>query len=214
MALRKQPDRQVKKKRKIEIPENLDVSKKKRKLNDSGNFDIVGTLVSNYGLTGKNLVHDIFSYMDVSSIQGGHLVCKTWNLFLINDRKLWMNILRRTQPYFEFVSNQLSDEDLDAAAERKIWKDFFDLIETNGNNCCHKIIQFFKRIQMIHTILQGLIQGCPVYEVFQKEFIGEKLAGEIRSQIDKAEKVAFTYDVRCIWGIFDLPTYPYIRYLL
>ena len=87
MALRKQPDRQVKKKLKIEIPENLDVTKKKRKLDESRNFDIIGNLICNYGLTGKNLVHDIFSYMDVSSIQGGHLVCKTWNLFLINERK-------------------------------------------------------------------------------------------------------------------------------
>ena len=184
MALRKQPDRQVKKRRKIEIPENLDVSKKKRKLEESGNFDIIGNLFCNYGLTGKNLVHDIFSYMDVSSIQGGHLVCKTWNLFLINDRKLLMRILRRTQPYFEFLSKQLSDEDFDAADERKMWRDFFDLMQ---NYSCHKIIQIFKRIQMIHTVLQDLVQDCPVFEVFRRDFVGEKLAGEIRSQIDQAE---------------------------
>ena len=187
MALRKQPDRQVKKKRKIEIPENLDVSKKKRKLDESGNFDIIGNLFCNYGLTGKNLVHDIFSYMDVSSIQGGHLVCKTWNLFLINDRKLWMNILRRTQPYFEFLSKQLlSGEDFVVA-----WKDFFDYIGENEDYSCHKIVQSFKRIQMIYIVLQELIQDCPVYEVFQKEFVGENLAGEIQSQIDKSEKEKF-----------------------
>ena len=33
------------------------------------NLDIVGNLLSNYGMTGENLVRDIFSYMDVS-IQG------------------------------------------------------------------------------------------------------------------------------------------------
>ena len=196
LRVRKQPDRQVKIKRKIEIPENLDVSKKKRKLEESGNFDIIGTLLCNYGLTGQNLARDIFSYMDVSSIQGGHLVCKTWNLFLIKDKNLWMKILRRTQPYFEFLSKQLSDEDFDAANERKILRDIFDLIEAklelslikaNGNYSCHKIIQIFKRIQMIHTVLQDLTQNCPVYEVFRKEFVGEKLTGEIRSQIDQAE---------------------------
>ena len=48
--------------------------------------------------------------MDVSSLQGGHLVFKTWNHFLINDKKLWMDILRQTEPYFEFLS-LLSDED-------------------------------------------------------------------------------------------------------
>ena len=169
MALRKQPDRQVKKKLKIEIPENLDVTKKKRKLDESRNFDIIGNLICNYGLTGKNLVHDIFSYMDVSSIQGGHLVCKTWNLFLINERKLWMKILRRTQPYFKFLSKELSEEDFDTADERKNFeRDFFDLIETSENYSCHKIIQIFKRIQMIHTVLQDLTQDCPVYEVFRK----------------------------------------------
>ena len=130
--------------------------------------------------------------MDVSSIQGGHLVCKTWNLFLIDDRKLWMKILRRTQPYFEFLSKQLlSGEDFVAASERKAWKDFFDYIGQNDNYCCHKIVQSFNRIQMIYSVLQELIQDCPVYEVFQKEFVGENLSKEIQSQIDKAEKEKF-----------------------
>ena len=39
---------------------------------------------------------------------------------------------------------------------------------------------------MIHTVLQDVFQDCPVYYVYQKEFIGEKLAGEIQLQIDKA----------------------------
>ena len=123
MALRKQPDRQVKKKRRVEIPENLDVSKKKRKLDESGNFDIIGNLFCNYGLTGKNLVHDIFSYMDVSSIQGGHLVCKTWNLFLINDRKLLMKILRRRQMHCDGASEDaagLSTTTRDVSSDRGV----------------------------------------------------------------------------------------------
>ena len=41
---------------------------------------------------------------------------------------------------------------------------------------------------MIHIVLQDVIQDSPDYEVFQKEFIGEKLAGEVQLQIDKAEK--------------------------
>ena len=67
MALRKQPDRRVKKKRKIEMPENLNITQRKH--------DIVGDLLCNYGMTGENLVREIFSYMDVSSIQGMYL-CK------------------------------------------------------------------------------------------------------------------------------------------
>ena len=37
---------------------------------------------------------------------------------------------------------------------------------------------------MIYTVLQDVFQDCPVYHVFQKEFIGEKLAGEIQLKID------------------------------
>ena len=191
LAPRKQPDRKVKKKRKIDIPDNLDIEKRKRnmKVEEPSNFDIIGTLVCNYGMTGENLVRKIFSYMDVSSVQGGHLVCKTWNFFLINDRKLWMDILRQTHPYFEFLSRQLlSDEEYAADAKSKIWKSYFDFIEENDKISCHKIIQLFKRIQMIQVVLQDGIQDCPVYDFFQKEFIGEKLAGEIQFQIDSVEK--------------------------
>ena len=104
MALRKQPDRRVKKKRKLETPKNFDINKRKtRKLEDPENFDIIGSLLCSYGLTGENLARDIFSYMDVSSIEEGRFVCKSWNIFLTNDKKLWMDILRQTLPYLEYL---------------------------------------------------------------------------------------------------------------
>ena len=52
-AQRVQPDRQVKKKGKIEEPQS---------------FDIVGNFLHNYGMTGENLAHEIFSYLNFSSI--------------------------------------------------------------------------------------------------------------------------------------------------
>ena len=91
MAQRIQPERRVKKKRKLEKPKSV---------------DIIGNFLYNYGLTGQNLAHDIFSYLDFPSIQHSHLVCKSWSVFLSNDRILWMTILRQTQPFFEFLSNQ------------------------------------------------------------------------------------------------------------
>ena len=95
-----------------------------------------------------------------------------------------MDILRQTQPYFKFVSKQLlSDEDFASDAEK-----YFDSIEKNDKLCCHKIIQVFRGIQMIHIVLQDVIQDCPIYEVFQKEFIGEKLSGEIQLQVDAAKE--------------------------
>ena len=43
---------------------------------------------------------------------------------------------------------------------------------------------------MIQVFLQDVIQDCPVYDFFQKEFIGEKLAGEIQLKIDS---VVYTF---------------------
>ena len=185
MAQRIQPDRQVKKKRKLEVPEN---------------FDLVGNLLSNYGLTGENLAHQMFFYLDFSSIQDSRLVCKSWNLFLSNDRKLWLELLRQTQPFFEFLSNQFLDgfstiaskhqfssKNSAANETKKHWiKEFFDSIEIrskNDNFSCQKMIQVFRKTHVVHAALQSVIQNCPVYEVFQKEFIGRQLAEEIQSEI-------------------------------
>jgi len=181
MAQRIQPDRQVKKKRKLEKPKS---------------FDILGNFLYNYGLTGQNLAHDIFSYLDFPSIQDSHLVCKSWSIFLSNDRKLWMDILRQTQPFFEFLSNQFLNhgnaEDSAFNETKKNWKKFFDAIEIlsqNDNFSCQKMIQLYMKIQVIHAALQGVIHDCPIYKVFQKEFIGRKLYEEIQSEIDRANEI-------------------------
>lgn len=203
MALRKQPDRRVKKKRKLETPENFDISKRKKpKLEDPENFDIIGTLLCNYGLTGESLARQIFSYMDFSSIERGRFVCKSWNVFLINDKKIWMDILKQTLPYLEFLSSHLPDEDF--AATRKTWKDHFDFVQKDEDHCCQKIIQMFKRIQIVQILFQDVIKECPVpvYKVFQKEFIGEKLVGEIQSQImekhnnSKLSEYCYSFDFK------------------
>ena len=131
------------------------------------------------------------------------MVCKTWNLFLINDRKLWIDILRQTQPFFEFVSKQLlKDQDITDEAKSKFFarifsEKCFDFIQEEEDFCCQNIIKTFKRIQMIHIVLQDVIQDCPVYEVFQKKFIGGKLVGEIQLQIDGIEKKKQKYPKMC-----------------
>ena len=65
-------------KRRIEKPETLEVSKRKLKLEEPRSFDIVGNLLCNYGMTGENLVHEIFSYMDASSLEGKEF-CRSSN---------------------------------------------------------------------------------------------------------------------------------------
>ena len=41
---------------------------------------------------------------------------------------------------------------------------------------------------MIHIVFQDGIEDCPDYQVFQQEFIGNKVAGEIQLQIERAAK--------------------------
>ena len=117
------------------------------------------------------------------------MVCKTWNIFLVNDRKLWMGILRQTRPYFELLKKQLvTDEDSPFDDERIFSGSYCDFLEENEDFCSQIIIKIFQRFQMIHIVLQDVIQDSPDYEVFQKEFIGQKLVGEVQLQMDKAEK--------------------------
>ena len=94
-TVRKQPDRKVKRKRK-NTEETLE-------------FDMIGILLSNYGMTGENLVREIFFNMNFWSIQQLKLVCKSWNIFISKDRILMLNIVRRAEPKLENLFSQLSD---------------------------------------------------------------------------------------------------------
>ena len=78
-----------------------------------------------------------------------------------------MIMLRRTQPFFEFLSKHLSDDYF--AYARKIWKEYFDFVEKNDHYCCHNIIQIFKKIQLVHFDLQDLVQICQA-QVYNLEF--------------------------------------------
>ena len=77
------------------------------------------------------------------------MVCKTWNLFLTNDRKLWMGILRQTRPYFELISEQLGKgEEIEIPesfdAERNVLESYCDFVEKNEDFCSQNVIKSFK----------------------------------------------------------------------
>ena len=171
-------------------------------MEESEGFDIVGNLLCNYGMTGEVLAHEIFCYLDFSSIQDSRLVSLPWNLFLSNNRKLWMEILRQTQPYIQFLNNQLSSvkrssHPLDRSVSyqnfgnemKKNWEEFFECIEIRAKNdtfSCQKMIEVFKKIQLVHSAVQDVVHDCPDYKVFQKEFIGRKQTEEIQLEIDRS----------------------------
>ena len=66
---------------------------------------------------------------------------------------------------------QVNTEDCAFYESKKNWKEFFDSIEINAKNdnfTCQNMIQLFKKIQVIYAALQGVIDDCPIYKVFQK----------------------------------------------
>ena len=100
---------------------------------------------------------------------------------MIKDEKLWMDILsKQTQPFFEFLSKKLSNEDF--ADARKTWKEYFDFVEKN-DYFCQKIIKNYKRIQNIQVHLQDLSQGCQRFEVKFRFALRKKLDRQVKKKI-------------------------------
>ena len=103
-------------------------------------IDIIGGLISNYSLTGENLARQILSYMDFRSIKKIRFVCKSWNKFLSEDRKLMLKIVRKAEPYLEDLCRKLSDESRPVSRKEKREKIY--MMESNcqnsffnGNDC-------------------------------------------------------------------------------
>ena len=93
--------------------------------------------------------------------------------------------------FFSLISDGLGSVSCPKFANemRKNWKEFFECIEIRSKNdefSCQKMIQIFKKIQLVHSAVQDVVHDCPDFKVFQKEFIGRKQAEEIQSEINRA----------------------------
>ena len=153
-------------------------SKSKMTMN-STSFDLIGELLSNYGeITGENLVHKILSYLDFSTLQQTRLVRQSWNFFLIKDQKLWLDILRGTQPFIEFLINQLVGKKYS-----DVWKECFDKIAILDDFSCVKVYQTMRKIQEFFMVFQSFTGFYSVFGKFKDYFVGEKLTEEIRMEI-------------------------------
>ena len=155
---------------------------------ESKNFDIVGVFLSDYGLTGQNIALQILSYLDFSSLQNGLLVCETWNQFLTKDRTLWLELLGKTQPVLEYLSNELSNQDED---ERKVWQEFFDSLKMKEHIKFDKISRLYTKIMSMFAIIQEWgdengyeVEGYYIPENLKDDFFGKGLTAEIRVQYD------------------------------
>ena len=151
----------------------------------SKNFDIVGVFLSDYGLTGENIVLQIFSNLDFSSLTKGLLVCKNWKQFLTRDRTLWLKILGQTQPSLEYLSDELSKGDDD---ERKVWQEFFDSLKIKEDIKFDKISSLYTKVTTMFFVIQAWgdenfykVEGYYLPENFENDF-GQNITEEIRPQ--------------------------------
>jgi hypothetical protein len=180
MSERKQPDRIAKKR----THEMMIAKSKPRK------FDLIGELLSNYGeMTGGNITHEIFSYLDFSALQQSRLVSKSWNHFLVNDKKIWLQILKKHLHNLNYFTNQLADEEKNST----FWK--------VGKNL-KGIIRGIKQVQSTFEILkicaeqkQKRFENFAISnylpQTFNDDYIGKKVKKEIRREIKKGEKRKF-----------------------
>ena len=162
-------------------------------------FDLIGELLSNYGdMTGGNIVLEIFSYLDFSTLQRGFLVANSWNHFLANDKKIWLDVLEKQLPNLIHFTNKLAENEEENST---FWKEVWSSIEKEDNIGPKELIDSFKKVQHIFEIVKihanrelkrlknfpHLRHPCCDYLPFQDDFVGEKVKKEIRREIKKKE---------------------------
>ena len=183
-------------------------------------FDLIGELLSNYGeMTGGNIVRQIYSYMDFSTLQQSRLVSQSWNLFLINDKKICLQLLEKHLTNLIYFTNQLTENEEENSS---FWKEFLSRIEkTDNDGSLKEIIQAFKKVQGIFEIVMNfknsnkkrfanLDMSNYLPQYFNDDFVGEKVKKEIRLKITKKEN-AFLVALRWDFGQLELAKKSIIR---
>ena len=157
-------------------------------------FDLIGELLSNYGeMTGGNITREIFSYLDFSTLQRGRLVAKSWNHFLANDKKIWLQALEKHLPNLIYFTNRLTENEEENST---FWKELWMSIGKEDNKGPKEIIDSFKKVQSIFEIVKICAKSkLKRYENFQlhdylpfhDDFVGEKLKKVVIREIKKKE---------------------------
>ena len=162
--------------------------------------DIIGSMITEKGLTGENICREIFSYLDFSSLRFSRMVSKTWYQFLKQQRSIWMDFLRKLEPYLQYCDNlptllNVKKYFPDAPwVSWPEWKVIFDSIEKDGK--MEDIIDTFLKIQGFAVYGWGnpkyfeaagywpdepLIEPQPFKnaDIFQRSWIGNKFYMEV-----------------------------------
>jgi len=94
-------------------------------------FDMEG-LMTNYGITGKNVTSQILSYLDFDSMVAARMVSKTWYRFLEDERGLWINLMKKC--FEDIKEKRVRYQSSDGERNFQFWQQLQDIIEKNGEN--------------------------------------------------------------------------------
>ena len=156
-------------------------------------------LLTNYGE--PDITRQIFSYVDFSTLQESRLVSKSWNHYLANDKKIWMQAQEKHLPNLIYLTNQLAENEEENST---FWKEVWSSIkEVDDDDISLKeIIQAMKQVQSIFEIIKICAEGKQkrfenlkmvdyLPQNFNDDFVGEKVKKEIRREIKRGEKRKF-----------------------
>ena len=91
-------------------------------------FDMEG-LMTNYGITGKNVTSHIFSYLDFDSMAAARMVSKTWYQTLEDERGLVITLMKKC---FEDVQKKMTYWFIRDIGHFNEWQRLGQIIEENG----------------------------------------------------------------------------------
>ena len=69
---------------------------------------------------------------------------------------MWLKMLGKTQPFLEYLSNELSNKD---EGERKVWQEFFDSLKMKEDIKFDKISSYFTKIMSTYVCHLSRKQG-------------------------------------------------------
>jgi len=119
-------------------------------------FDMEG-LMTNYGITGKNVTSQILSYLDFDSMVAARMVSKTWYRFLEDERGLWITLMKKC---FEDIKEKSAKYYEMTEFYVQMWYQLGQIIEKNDKNVAD-IVTLLPRLKSFNIRMNYPAQTVP-----------------------------------------------------
>jgi len=120
-------------------------------------FDMEG-LMTNYGITGKNVTSQILSYLDFDSMVAARMVSKTWYRFLEDERGLWITLMKKCFEDIQEKSSQYFMNLTELYIQK--WYQLGQIIEKNDTNVAD-IVTLLPRLKSFNIRMNYPAQTVP-----------------------------------------------------